>query len=314
MSTVAYRDVFDFPPTLEEIHRFLHWQRCSVADVSASLEATGLCHGRLATDGQFFCLAHRAAILPQRRMREERARTSLVQARAIARQLAHLPHIRMIAITGSLAARNGYDGADIDFLCVTSKGRLWQARAVVLAAKRLDAMTRRRGICPNFFLSTAALGFDEHSMYIAQELAQMVPVYGHDVYDRIRAGNRWADDFLPNASGPPGMSGDVAVSVRGAVKAPLEKLYGALVGTWLEPIERSRKLRRFNAPDFAEGRYSTFTAERTGHDVTTGQSIEAEWQKRLRGVMDDGDPTRQSPQKSPQTSGHPGPEQIGEPA
>lgn len=291
VSTIAYRDVFDFPIDLEEIHRFLHRHRCTVADISDTLNETGLCHGRVATDGQFYCLAHREAILTKRGPHENRAQDFFVTARTIARQLAHLPYIRMVAITGSLAARNAYEGADIDFLCVTANGRLWQARALVLVAKRLDAMTRKRRICPNFFLSTGALDFNHHSMYIAQELAQMVPLYGLDTYYKIRTQNVWADDFLPNAVGPPQSSGGLSVSVNNMIKTPMEKLYGGLVGTWFEHFESSRKMRRFNAPDFEGGRYSPFTHERTGHDMTKGRSIEDEWQKRLHGVNEGVDMT-----------------------
>lgn len=284
VSTVAYRDVFDFPLSLDEIHRFLHRQRCTVSEIAATLRATRLCHGRLATDGRFYCLRNREPVLAERGIRERRADAVLVSARGIARRLAHFPHIRMVAITGSLAARNAYDGADIDFLCVTGEGRLWQARAMVLVAKRLANMSRKPRICPNFFLSTAALDFDDHSMYIAQELAQMVPVYGFDIYDRIRARNAWSDRFLPNAGGAPEFAGDRSVPVKAAIKTPLEKLYGGCVGSWFEPFERFRKMRRFNAPDFAGGRYSAFTRERTGHDMTKGRAIEAEWQRRLRMV------------------------------
>lgn len=280
-STVAYRDVFDFPLSLDEIHRYLHWHRCSAAEVAEALEATDLCHGRLKTDGTFYCLAQRRTVLQGRLEREERAQRTLLTAQKVARQLAYLPHIKMVALTGSLAARNGYKGADIDFLCVTNEGRMWQSRALVLVAKRIDAMTRKRKICPNFFMSTAALEFDVQSMYVAQELAQMVPIYGRETYDQMRRINSWSSDFLPNAADPPPNSDALSISVSETLKAPLQSLYGTLVGTWLEPWERSRKLLRFNAAHYNDGTYSAFSSERTGHDTTTGQRIEAAWNKHL---------------------------------
>lgn len=277
LSTVAYRDTFEFPMTLEEIHRYLHWRRCSVADVAEVLEASDLCRGRLATDGQYYSLSSNKATLQKRGEREARAQARMQVAMKMAGVLAHLPHIRMVAITGSLAARNCYEGSDIDFFCVTTEGRMWQARALVLVAQRLDRRFLKQGLCANYFASTRALGFDDRSMYIAQELAQMVPVYGHEVYDRIRAENAWTADFLPNADGAPGS--EARVAERRAIKRPLEGLYGGLIGTWLEPVERSRKMRRFNAPGFNNGTYSAFTAERTGHDLTVARRIEAAWKE-----------------------------------
>ncbi|WP_375175186.1 hypothetical protein [Pseudooceanicola sp.] len=280
LSTVAYRDVFGFPLTLEEIHRYLHWHGGSVTAVAAALEDSRLFAGRLETDGRYYCLAGRASILADRHRQDTRAHQALATARDVARQLAHFPHIRMIALTGSLAVRNCYDGSDIDLLCVTSPGLMWQSRAFLLVAQRLDAMTRKRRICLNFFMSTDAMRFDNRCMYTAQELAQMVPLYGREVYDSMRAENAWSADFLPNAIGAPPMAERMSVTARGAVKSPCEKLAGTLLGPWLEPFERRRKLRRFNAPDFMDGTYSAYSAERTGHNMVTGQRIELEWTRR----------------------------------
>ena len=282
LSTVAYRDIFDFPMTLDEIHRYLHWQQCSVADVAETLAKTELCHGRLATDGRYYCLANREWTLDDRHVREARAEQKMQVALRIARLLSHLPHIRMIAITGSLAARNCYEGSDIDFFCVTSEGRMWQARALVLVVARWDAMTRKRGICANYFASTRAIEFDNQSMYIAQELSQMVPVYGHDIYEQIRAQNGWTSRFLPNGSTPPMPRIDVSVHAR--AKRAMEGLVAAFTGSWLETFERTRKMRRFNDPSFMDGTHSPFTADRTGHDQRVGKRIEAAWQARFGAI------------------------------
>ncbi|HXV07684.1 MAG TPA: hypothetical protein VD791_06620, partial [Burkholderiales bacterium] len=37
LSTVAYRDQFGFAPTLDEIHRYLHWIACDRTEVAQAL-------------------------------------------------------------------------------------------------------------------------------------------------------------------------------------------------------------------------------------------------------------------------------------
>ncbi len=281
LSTVAYRDCFDFPVNLGEIHRFLHGVRCTPQDVARVISVSNLCHGRLETDGLYHCLAGRNAIISGRYSRETRAQSRLKTARKIARVLANIPHIRMVALSGSLAARNSTKGDDLDFFCVTEQGKLWRTRALVLCVKLMDAKTTRNKICPNFFLSTAALSLDTQRMYIAHEVAQMVPMYGLDTYARMRTQNAWVDAILPNATQPPDMAEGLRVSARSPVKTALEWVMQTPPGTWFERVESERKIRRFNSEDFYDTPHTQFTKERTGQRKFIGDWVETEWQARL---------------------------------
>ncbi len=58
-------------------------------------------------------------------------------------------------------------------------------------------------ICPNYLVALNALAFPEQNLYSAHEIAQMVPLYGIEIYWHLRHLNRWSDVYLPNATGAP---------------------------------------------------------------------------------------------------------------
>ena len=114
--------------------------------------------------------------------------------------IAKLPFVRMVAVTGSLAVENAEAADDIDYLIVTSKGRLWLPRAMTILVVRLGGL-RGVTLCPNYLLSESALALSERDPYTARELFQMRPLIGHDVHARMLAANMWCRELLPNWSG-----------------------------------------------------------------------------------------------------------------
>ncbi|MFZ0547381.1 MAG: hypothetical protein WAM60_18185, partial [Candidatus Promineifilaceae bacterium] len=202
LQTVTYVDVFDYPLTSAEVHRYLVGIPTSADEVSKILSNGRLVPHRLHRRDGYFTLSGRSSIIETRRRREAISKKMWPVAWHYGRLLAALPFVRMVAITGSLAVNNVEPQADIDYLIVTEHGRLWSCRAWTILLVRLAA---RQGIhlCPNYFLSERQLRFKEKNLYTAHELTQMVPVAGLDIYRQMRQLNNWTADFLPNADGIP---------------------------------------------------------------------------------------------------------------
>src|SRR5690606_29090324 len=101
-------------------------------------------------------------------------------------------------------------------------------------------------------------------LYAAQELAQMVPLSGLDVYYQMRQANPWVGDYLPNAHGVPRPVPVVNPSRwRRGWRGTLEALLNTPAGGWLERWEMNRKIARFTrqydlSADHSE---AAFTAE-----------------------------------------------------
>lgn len=247
LRTVIYADIFDFPLTPEELHHYL------IAPVAVSLEQVQLAlasstvlHHALERVEPYIVRVGRAEIITVRREREAASQKLWGAAVQWGSALGRLPFVRMVALTGALAVRNASDqDDDLDYILVTTPGRVWLARAFAILLVRA---AKRRGVvlCPNYVLAETALAQGQHDLFIAHEVAQMVPIVGMALYQRMRAQNAWTAAFLPNANTPFLSEVEhVPVGVWRVSQRFLEWLLGGRLGDVLEHWEYRRKRQRF---------------------------------------------------------------------
>ena len=96
LQTVAYADIFDYPLTALEIHRYLTGVRAPVEAVKRALEEEHL----FVRIGDYFTLPGREEIVSIRTQREVRSRNLMPRAIQYGRILGALPYVRMVALTG----------------------------------------------------------------------------------------------------------------------------------------------------------------------------------------------------------------------
>jgi hypothetical protein len=202
LRTVAYADVFDYPLYAREVHRYLHGTTATLEATDAALARCTAPGGALSYRDGFYTLQGRESLVTVRDRRAAIADRLWPAALRFARLIAGLPFVRMVAVTGSLAWHNVDDGGDIDYLIVTTPGRLWVCRWLIAAVgrvARLDGVS----LCPNYVISTRALALADHNLYTAYEVARMTPIAGIGMYRRLRRANPWVEAYLPNAVHPP---------------------------------------------------------------------------------------------------------------
>jgi hypothetical protein len=277
--TVAYADVFEYPLTAGEIHRYLTGVRASQEAVELFLHESEL----LSNIEGYYTLSGREGLALTRRRRDQIALNLWPQAIRYGRLIARLPFVRMLAVTGSLAMNNVEENPDIDYLIVTAAGRLWMCRAFVLAVVRLAALRGTR-LCPNYLVSERALVFPDQTLYTAHELAQMVPLYGIDVYARICHQNLWLNRFLPNWGGLLSVKiGNTGLGMHG-MQSILEAILLTPPGAWFEQWEMDRKIRKL-ACEQRESEESNFSADYCkGHLHRHGQRTELIFRQRLKSL------------------------------
>jgi hypothetical protein len=190
----------------------------------------------------------------------------------------------MVAITGALAMNNVESYADIDYLVVTRPGRLWLARALIIAVVRAAAQSGVT-LCPNYILSENSLAYPAPALYPAHELAQMIPLSGRRTYLQLRAANQWTECYLPNASGTPVSEFIPAVEPNHTRWQALgERLMQIPALEKVEQWEMKRKIRKFQRqyPNPAE---SAFTRDWCkGHFDGHGQRTIQSYQQRLKSL------------------------------
>jgi hypothetical protein len=255
--TVAYADVFDFPRTSAEIHRYLIGVPAAPAAITRAI-ARAAAEGHLALVGDYVTLAGRTELVDRRAACAAWAARLWPRARSYGALLARLPFVRLVAVSGALAVDNVDARGDIDFFLVTENGRLWTCRALVLVVVRWAA---RRGdrLCPNYLVTERALALPDRNLFTAHELAQLVPLAGLPLYAQLRQQNLWTRAYLPNAAGPPRQM-PAAAGAESALRQIAERLGRSRLGDRVERWERARKVRRFTARA-AEGGEARFGAD-----------------------------------------------------
>jgi hypothetical protein len=246
LRTVLYADVFNFPMKPAEIHHFLiHDQPITLEHIETTLQQSVALRQMLDYEQGYVVHAGRGELIGIRLAREAASARLWPLAIQYGRWLARLPFVRMVALTGALAVRNAAHGDDdLDYLLITAPGRVWLARAFAILVVRL-ARLRGVEVCPNYVLSENKLVQERQNIFIAHEVAQMVPLYGHDLYARLRQANAWVSAHLPNAEGVFYQEVEQALGIWGLGKRLLERLLAGRVGDYLEGWEYRRKLRRF---------------------------------------------------------------------
>jgi hypothetical protein len=286
LRTVAYADLFDYPLTVPEVYRYLAGVAAPLSTVQEALENGRQLGHWLARRRGYVTLVGREAIVETRLYRESISARLWRKGLRYGRAIASLPFVRLVAVTGTLAVNNVEPGQDIDYLIVTAPHRVWLARLFVLAfvyLGRLEKLT----ICPNYVFSSDVLAQFEPSFFAAHELAQMIPLFGLDTYQKLLEANAWAQAYLPNAfsPGPHRYSRRVAPLVPALKRAGERALEGRLGDAW-ERQERARKIAQLSQEAVACGtRATNFTPDCCkGHMEDHGHQIREAYVRRLQQV------------------------------
>jgi hypothetical protein len=262
IAAISYADVFDWPLTATEVHRFLPIPARPDEVVAALVAARR--SGAVAVAGDVYFLPGRQVLAGRRRRREATSARLWPRAVRACRVLAAMPWVRLVAVSGSLAVGAAEDDADVDLFIVTVDGRVWLARALTIALGRAAAGAARRQdirLCPNYILTATALELPERDVFTAHELAQLVPLFGPDAYRALLAANQWYRNFLPNHPGHPG---PIAELCGPRVRRTMEPILATRLVSRLERWEMERKIARLGArPASTEVRFDATTCK--GH-------------------------------------------------
>lgn len=285
LRTVIYADLFSFPLNRCELHHYLIAdQPHSLAEIEQALNNSAFLKQVLEFPQEYIICAGRHEIIAIRAAHESASKKLWSPALRCGEWLARLPFVRMVALTGALAVRNASDNDDdLDYVLVTATRRVWLARAFAILLVRLGK-TRGVVICPNYVLAVTALEQEKQDLFMAHEVAQMLPIYGIPLYEQMRARNAWVSAYLPNANQPYFTEAE-RLPGRGwrTLKGVAEWLLGGRLGDALEKWEYQRKLRRF-ADNLRTPNSAAVLDEQhvKGHFQDHGHPVMQEYEQRLR--------------------------------
>lgn len=225
LDALVYADAFDCALTLDEVWRYSR-VRIGRDELRRELaEDPVLSSAIVARDG-LYSLADRPELIGERPRRMARARALQRRGRRVAWVLRHFPFVRALALTGSLAADDARDSADVDLLVILAPGRL--ATAFLLMGPPASVL-RQRLFCPNYYVTEGRLEMAPGDPYVARELVQARCLAGSTA--GLHDSNPWLATVFPNAG-----QGDRGLAPGGVLQRALELPLHGRLGDALEGI------------------------------------------------------------------------------
>src|SRR3990167_9385111 len=192
LATLAYHDIFDYPLTADQIHRYLIRGKTSLKAVDkilatllkqkkiiqySSSESSLIESNSITTldvarriekfstgsnSNILFALFGRQNLFPLRIRREKYSKSKFKRTHFFAKVLKIIPTLKLVAISGALAMQNSHNNDDIDLVLVTSRGTLWTTRffaSILLMPYKRDPQGAKvsNRACLNVFLDESDL-------------------------------------------------------------------------------------------------------------------------------------------------------------
>ncbi|HTL81834.1 MAG TPA: nucleotidyltransferase domain-containing protein [Bacteroidia bacterium] len=199
LNTIIYFDLFHHPLTTDEIHHNCQWEKCSLTEVAAALEQLQS-SSIVSEKNGFWFIAGNDHFVKIRRERNVRALKFGKKAKRYSRFISKFPFVRAVFISGSLSKGTLDKNGDIDYFIITEPGRLWLARTMLVLFKKIFLLNSKKYFCVNYFIASDNLEIPDRNLFVATEIAYLLPMHGKELYNEFYESNKWFELFYPNKS------------------------------------------------------------------------------------------------------------------
>ncbi|MCX7778720.1 MAG: hypothetical protein N2259_00525 [Patescibacteria group bacterium] len=216
--TIAWFDIFDYPLTAWEAYKWffqssnLNFSTPKLEEIKEQLEKSEELKKLISYKYGFYFLKWRDDLIRIRKQRYLIAEKKYQKLLKIAKFLALLPFIRLIAVANGLSYSNAKEEDDLDLFIITTKNRIWLTRFFsILILKIFKARPtladKKDKICLNFFITEDSLNLenimleeknDLPDIYFIYWLAWLYPIYDDGIWERFVEKNQWIKKYLPN--------------------------------------------------------------------------------------------------------------------
>lgn len=199
--TLCYAQIFHDSLSLDEIHQWLLVQKVSKPTLKKKLlplVSSGKIHYRKGR----YSLSLKSDFTSHQQILESK----LFTANQAVRVLRLIPMIRLVAVSGSVAAGRPNKNSDIDFFIICQKDSVWITRLFCSLALLIFKQKRNRlskivsnKICLNMYIDEANMLIQTKDIYSAREILQIIPLLNRNrTYEKFLYQNRWASKIFPN--------------------------------------------------------------------------------------------------------------------
>lgn len=202
--TLLYSDIFDYPLTFEQIHKYLLTNK----KVSKEKVYDLIKKENINQKNGFYYLLGRSRVVGFRQERERESAKKIRDAFKIAKVLKFLPLIKLLGISGSVSMKNADKNDDIDLFIISTSGSVWLTRLITVCILKLLGVYRKRNeidvsnkFCLNMIIDEKNLAFtnSRKDIYSAHEIVQILPLLVRDnMYQKFINANFWTKKYLAN--------------------------------------------------------------------------------------------------------------------
>lgn len=196
LNTLAYFDVFNHPLTLHEIVRF-----GGISDVDKVNELLDemLSASVIFKLGSFYSLQQDFSLEEKRIAGNNRAESCMQKAKKNAKFIAKFPYVKSVMVSGSLSKGVMPLDGDIDFFIITEPNRLWIARSMLVAYKKMFLFNSHKYFCVNYFIDHQHLQIEQQNIFTATEVVTLLPMVNPFIYEDFKLANQWVYEYYSDA-------------------------------------------------------------------------------------------------------------------
>lgn len=200
LHVVDYFSYFSYPPTIEEVYRFLSIKvskrefNSTISQLESSKKIL-VTEGRISRQDNLFLVYNKKKVISQQYITSVYTFIPFLQ---------YIPSVLYVGISGSLSMLNTSKKGDIDLFVITTENTLWITRLVILVYKRIVTIVQKdigSKLCLNMLFSEKGLQIPVHKQneYIGHELLQLKTVFDKgQTYDHLLQKNKWVTGLFPN--------------------------------------------------------------------------------------------------------------------
>ena len=199
LRTLLYYDIFSHPLKPEEIFIFLPKNTVPKSDVLGMIEIfSSQKECAFTQKNGFIYVKPNEHYISRRISKENYSRKMWRAARVMTHIIKRFPFVRAVFISGSLSKNSSEKISDIDYMVVTSRGRLWIARTLLILFKKIFLLNSYKFFCLNYFVTEDNLEIPFKNVFTATEVAYIKSTFNTDMMHNFVMANKWIKDYFPN--------------------------------------------------------------------------------------------------------------------
>ncbi len=196
---ISYFDVFNHPLKKEELSKLCATDDIHIEPLLNALVLDVVCYEK---NGYYSLNENVSKLIDQRTAKEKKAKKYFNKLPFFARIIKSFPFVSGIAVSGSLSKNVMHDDGDIDYFIITSPGRLWICRTLLVLFKKVFLLNSKKYFCVNYFVDEENMEILDKNIFTAIEISYLMPVYNHQLIQLFKKENDWKKEYLLNFEQP----------------------------------------------------------------------------------------------------------------